>query len=376
MIRGIINFINLFIYKKNRVVISVFPNFEDNGVALAKYIAANYNIQIYFINPTNKYSKFINETLNIEVLQSKTLKSIYLILTSKFVFFTHGLVLKRISKRQIVFNLWHGYPYKSVGTYLNGKGINATYTAATSDYCQVLFSKMFDVPFDSVEITGFPRNDNLIIGNRNEILSKFKIAGNKFIFIWLPTYRRSVIGEIMNDGVETGNPFSIKDFDIYKFNKFLEKNNAVCILKPHPLAPKFSSVKEINNIVFIDDDFLHDNEMTLYPLLGVTDCLISDVSSVIIDYMLLDKPIICFIEDIIEYKKSRGLVFDNFEEMIPGSVAYNIDDFYGILDKLFTENDLLPDKRRDLESFFHKYKDFNSSKRVSDIVFKNFKFEK
>ena len=65
---------------------------------------------------------------------------------------------------------------------------------------------MFGVPLSSVVNTGFPRNDRLFGFDRKTILNQMDIDHSKFVFFWLPTYRKSVIGVIRNDGVDVGNP--------------------------------------------------------------------------------------------------------------------------------------------------------------------------
>ncbi|NLA70185.1 MAG: hypothetical protein GX852_03980, partial [Clostridiales bacterium] len=57
-------------------------------------------------------------------------------------------------------------------------------------------------------------------------------------------------------------------------------------------------------------------------LLIGSDILITDYSSVIFDYYLLNKPIVYYAYDIEEYKSGRGLYYD-FEEYVYGKVATN-----------------------------------------------------
>jgi CDP-glycerol glycerophosphotransferase (TagB/SpsB family) len=86
----------------------------------------------------------------------------------------------------------------------------------------------------------------------------------------------------------------------------------------------------------------------------------------------VDKPIICYAEDIEQYRTSRGLIFENLEEMIPGPLAQNKTAFYNILNEVVITKDLMPEKRRKLRDFFHQHVDNMSTKRVVDTVFKKF----
>lgn len=65
------------------------------------------------------------------------------------------------------------------------------------------------------------------------------------------------------------------------------------------------------------------NKEDLYTLMQVSDCLISDYSSVIFDYSLLNKPMISYIPDVKEYKHNIGLNID-FDDF-PGPVCTDED---------------------------------------------------
>ena len=58
--------------------------------------------------------------------------------------------------------------------------------------------------------------------------------------------------------------------------------------------------------------------VSLYQLIGNSDALISDISSVWVDYLALDRPIGFYIPDLDDLKSQRGLNVDNLEEILPG----------------------------------------------------------
>ena len=57
-------------------------------------------------------------------------------------------------------------------------------------------------------------------------------------------------------------------------------------------------------------------------LLTVADVLVTDFSSVIFDYFLLDKPVVYFIYDRENYQENRGLYFD-FKDYLYGEVTFD-----------------------------------------------------
>ena len=90
----------------------------------------------------------------------------------------------------------------------------------------------------------------------------------KKLCLYAPTFRGNII-----DG------FKIKSFDFEKVESMLS-DEYLFLYKFHPLLGdvKVTSSKAINV-----------NEEDLYTLFTVSDCLISDYSSILFDYSLLNK---------------------------------------------------------------------------------------
>ena len=63
-----------------------------------------------------------------------------------------------------------------------------------------------------------------------------------------------------------------------------------------------------------------------YELIGISDGLLSDYSSVAVDYLLLDRPLGYVLADYNIYKEKRGFVFEDPLEYMPGEKIYNVCD--------------------------------------------------
>ena len=170
--------------------------------------------------------------------------------------------------------------------------------------------------------------------------------------------------------MEVDNVFNMVDFPTEKFNAFLEKNHCLCILKPHPMAPK-KEMTSTDHILIIDEKWLWKRKLTLYPLVGLADFLVSDISSIMIDYMLLDRPMIVCFEDAEQYQQSRNVVFDPIEDYLPGEIVDNYDDLIRAISTCIADGDPAKEKRESLKKQFHQYTDFNSTQRLLDLVFKS-----
>lgn len=372
-IRQVLSLLNfLFPKSHKRVVLLPFPNTEPGSINIANYLVDHSDYEVHFI--VEKEGGIIPRMLlrpQVHIIV-KTNRSDYRYLwqlyRSKFVFLTHGCILNRFPKRQVVVNLWHGLLYKRVGLLAGGVGLPATYTIGTSALTEPMLSAAFGVPQSSVLRTGYPRNDNLLSGssNQSEIIRQlgFKERYDRII-LWMPTYRKSVKGNICLDGVDVGNPFYIQDFDIERFNSLLKEQQTLCLVKPHPLAPKYALDVDSSHVHFIDDQWVYDRGLDLYSLVGATDLLISDVSSIIIDYLLLDKPIVCISEDFDVYGQTRGFYFEDIEDKIPTQVLRNQHEFFEFLSQLLrTGVDPYQEKREKLKDQFFQYKDDQATSRV------------
>ena len=100
-------------------------------------------------------------------------------------------------------------------------------------------------------------------------------------------------------------------------------------------------------------------------MLLVADILITDYSSVIFDYVLLNKPVIYFTYDYDEYvNQGRGLYFP-FEEYVYGTVATNDDELL----QAIQEEKMEPEKRKVFIEKFMSACDGNSTKKTCEWIF-------
>ena len=136
------------------------------------------------------------------------------------------------------------------------------------------------------------------------------------------------------------------------------------------MAPKFEKATGLANLIFIDDSWLSDHGITLYHLAGCSDMLISDVSSIIIDYLLLDQPIICVSADFEEYKRTRGFYFKDIENWIPTRINRNQTELFRFLEQILaTGADPYETKRLQLKNEFFTFQDAGSTQRLMSHIF-------
>jgi CDP-glycerol glycerophosphotransferase (TagB/SpsB family) len=132
--------------------------------------------------------------------------------------------------------------------------------------------------------------------------------GNKWVFLWLPTFRDSKGNKGRRDGTpEQSILHQVGNFQA--LHECLRELNAVCVIKPHPLDDISAVSTSLPEAVqFWTDQDLDDRSLSLYELIGLSHALITDVSSVYFEYQQLDRPIFCFFPDFEAYESGRGFV--------------------------------------------------------------------
>jgi CDP-glycerol glycerophosphotransferase (TagB/SpsB family) len=150
------------------------------------------------------------------------------------------------------------------------------------------------------------------------------------------------------------------------FNKFLNDNDILFLLKLHPYEEKFFyniyKSSNIKNLRFITNNLLDQHKIDLYKIVNSTDLLITDYSSVYFDYLLTNKPILFTPTDLDSYSSSRGLLVEDYDFWTPGLKAFNLDEFMR-LSIISVEKDPFKLKRKQLKNEIHRYADGMSTDR-------------
>ncbi len=109
------------------------------------------------------------------------------------------------------------------------------------------------------------------------------------------------------------------------------KDEYILLLKYHPLVKK----KFRPQILPQCSDFAYDmtDDMTISELLCAADICITDYSSLIFEYSILDRPMIFFAYDLDEYDTDRGFYYP-YEEMVPGPICKQTSEVVDYIKKL------------------------------------------
>lgn len=304
----IINSLKIFIkVDENVILFNCFggKKFDDSPRVIYQYICNNskynkYKIYWSFDDPKRyqlkKGTKVKNNTLKYFII---ALKAKYWITNSGI---ERGLKFK--NKKTIYINTWHGTTIKKLGVDQHNKLCQFETTKPDIIYAQSMYdvdtlSSAFQIDKEKFALVGLPRNDELVksITKRkiNDIKQKIGINNNKKIILYMPTFREY--------DIKNGESYIAPPINIDKWEKQLS-DEYVLLFRVHYETKKILGIK--------NSDFIYDvsEYSNLNELLKISDILISDYSSVMFDYSLLERPIYSFAYDYEDYINKRGVYID------------------------------------------------------------------
>lgn len=292
---------------------------------------------------------------------------------------THGEYLSVYDKVNI--DLWHGFPLKGMAKMDKNETVpdESIHNHWSKVDMIMSYSTMYNTAMNACNganiakyrITGVPRNDALLSSESKDKLKKLfpNISKTDQVIFFMPTFRKSIINPNKIEGSKNfQNLLGIAEYDRDQLQSFLEANNLKLIIKLHPFEEQYfqdelADIRSEQILTLNDQDLAHYN-LDLYNVLGAGDMLITDYSSVYIDYLLLNRPIIFTPIDLEEYKENRGLLFDPYDFWTPGPKVYTQPDLQNAIERYMEDKDYYVGERNTLLNLFHHYKDDQSSNRI------------
>lgn len=227
-----------------------------------------------------------------------------------------------------------------------------------------IYSDNFHVDKSKVKPFGVPRNDfyddehlsdDYISKLRQSFERNYPQLFGKKLVLYAPTFRE--------------NPKNNAVFDYFDIEKFIEElgDEYVLAVRLHPNYVKYCDedhpidLDDLTNRYDIINFTGYKDEQ---KLLLLADILIADYSSIMVDYTILQKPIILFDYDLEDYiNKERGFYFD-YREMVPGKIVYDIDE---LIESIKAEDFRLEKLEEFSKLQFGEFK-ANSSKLILDYI--------
>lgn len=227
----------------------------------------------------------------------------------------HGVPLKKIAFDNKLVHNWDSPAYK-VKNFFKYLAMRKMYYFAPSENFREIYMSCFRQPEDHIIVLGQPRNDIFFDGSPCPYFKDIKFTGSRII-LYCPTHR--------NEG---RTPIEIhRLFDLPVLEKFLEDNDMYFFIKKHFYHRNESEdLKDYDRIIDITG-----GDYDVQKLIMGVDLLISDYSSIYIDYLLLNKPLLFYCYDLEDYLEHDREMYFEYDEVTPGAKPA---DFPTLLDEL------------------------------------------
>lgn len=359
-------------------------DFADNARALFEYaLQIGLNLQyelVWFVKDPAEFERY-RDMENVSFLSfewsvsdNPKERDVYYraLCLAKYIFFTDAYGFARNCRSdQIRVQLWHGCGFKTRVNFVRCEN-RYEYTTVISDLYANIHADIYGLRKDQVLVTGYAKQDWLFHPDKDDMRRLCIPNADKYIF-WLPTFRSTEHKlEQLNEyrlESQTGLPVVNTKRKLECLNALLIEKNIVLIIKLHPFQDRnMVNCEKYSNIYLVENEDLVKQDIPINRLLGQADALLSDYSSSAVDFMLLDKPIAFLLEDLEEYGQSRGFVFENIREWLPGKEVFSFEDVCVFVKEIADECDTTADKRRELRNRMHKYYDDNNCKRILESL--------
>ena len=260
----------------------------------------------------------------------------------------HGVGVKRILREArvgrnaaLARRLWRPDVYLRSGHRFRRPAM----VAATSPTMSAHFARSFDVPAARCPVVGYPRVDPLVDEGLRALCLTFgdydalrsRLAG-RTVYLYAPTLRDDDEG-FLDEALP----------DLAALSRALRPTRGVLVLKLHP-----STAARVDaRLAGADDVVVWPEDLDLYPVLDEVDCLVTDYSSLLYDYLAVrGSGVVIYAHDLQRYvSKDRDLAL-GFEENVVGARAASFEQLCEVLASGAALADLDPVRLAELRSRF------------------------
>ncbi len=310
--------------------------FSDNSKQLFLEMQKHKNLRAVWITKDRETAVQIKK-LGHEVYMWGTFKAVWLQLRAKYAVVSNGIsdLEHTFLGRAVIINLWHGIPLKKVcydnkyeknwdspvqkaRDFIVNIPLGNMFYVATSKMFTEIYQSAFRVHKEQVLCLGQPRSD--IFFQKEKPAPYFP---GKNIILYCPTHRK-----------EGAQKIDIaKLFDLKRLEIFLKENNYYFVVKKHFYHR--NEKEELSMYPHIID--ATGMELDIQKLIIETKAMVTDYSSIYIDYLLLGLPLLFYCYDYEEYLAKDREMYFNYEDVTPGFKAKNFDELLNELE-IFANN--------------------------------------
>lgn len=354
----------MLFFPKNKKLIIFNSEFNECFNHNSKYLF------LYFLTQRNDFSvKFVvnDSALRVNLIEefgdyfisTNTIKNIFFVLSAR-TWVTSSLETPVggffLSHGRNVIHLGHGAPIKNIGlgekynspfkkVYYALQRTNFTHFFSTSEVFDNAWSECLGLPLDKVI-----RSPQA----RNELISLPAIKSDCKSILYAPTWRP------FSDTVL----FPFEDFCLVSLQSYLEKENIVIYLRLHPnFESEASAYSGYKNIQLLGKAQVPDINEKLHQF----DLLITDYSSIYIDFLLTGSAVLFLPYDLDDYRSSVGFTLD-YSSYTPGPKPCSFIEFLDEIGLLVNNKDYFKKERVRVNELLNPIKHNHAQQSYSALM--------
>ena len=298
------------------------------------------------------------------------MESTYYLATSRFFViddFYFPVYVIRPRRGTEVVQAWHACgAFKKFGYSILDKDYGADnnyvkYIPIHRNYAHVLvsstevipyYAEAFNMDVNQIRPLGIPRTDLFFNEDLKQVAIERvyqtfpELKGRKLV-LYAPTFR----------GATQSDMHMSIPFELESVLDSLEEG-AILGLKMHPFVKDLPNLEGYSNVI----------DLSSYPevndILLIADVLITDYSSLVFEYALLERPIIFYAHDRQTYTRERDFYYD-YESFIPGPLVETTEELISVL----KQENYEMERVKEFKARFFDHVDGKASERVVRAIF-------
>jgi len=371
--------------------------FIENARAVFEQVRQDPRVQVRIFVRGGQHPRGIEETARVRIVPLDTLAGLLELARCGVFLLTNSTTLdmslawrnggygapRPALRRRIVVNLWHGIPLKRLFALANPgqrrhgdrdrfrrreRGFYTGLVASSEVDAHAMAAIFHPIPPANVWVTGLPRTDflrmpeaDLPAGLDIELAQLRALRRGRRLVLYAPTYR---------DASASGpRCYRFSDDELARLKELLRRHGAVLGLRGHYVAA--GTPRDLAQ--FADGDGIidlgHAHFQEIAPLLRESSVVVTDYSSVYIDALCLDLPVISFAYDLDDYRQQQnGLLYD-MDLAFPGPVVATFDALLEALQATLAAPRFEPGERyRNARRLFFRHDDADNARRVVNHI--------
>jgi CDP-glycerol glycerophosphotransferase len=288
------------------------PDFEENSLAAAAALAETGKLKVTLLAADPEAARRYLTLLDtggfpVDVVKKRSVRGLLRASTAGVLLFTHGLYgAPDLTAHKLVVNLWHGFGPKATGISSAALPIRFSLMTCDTPVWAAAAIRAWGTPAPRLVQVGNPRQRSLRTPPEPAALARLGLTPRSYV-VWMPTYRapRRPPGSGRQDPPRLSVQTAGDAVDpVTKVAELARSTGVTVVVKPHPAdADRY----EQSGLPVLSTEQVFAAGLTLYQFIGASAGMISDYSSVWVEYLDIDRPLLLLCPDIPQYVEGRGL---------------------------------------------------------------------